>query len=293
MEYCLSNRDITVTFSTLGGSLTSVKDRNGTEYLWQGDPAYWSGQAPVLFPICGSLRNDMAHTLDGKTIRMPRHGIVRKKEFNLDFLTQGSICFKIDSTEEMLDMYPYQFTLYILYQLIGRSISITYRIMNRDIVQMPFFIGGHPGFRCPLDSADNYSDYCLEFEVEECCSAPTSVTETGLIDMEQRNDFLDNTKVLPLAHRLFEKDAVVLDQLKSRRVRFCNKDTDKGIELEFSDFPYLILWSSPNQGPFIALEPWSGLSTCSDEDDIFEHKRGVLIAEPGKTTALSYCITIL
>lgn len=42
--------------------------------------------------------------------------------------------------------------------------------------------------------------------------------------------------------------------------------------LEFEQFPYLILWSSTNNGPFIALEPWTGLSTCSDEGDVFEKK---------------------
>ena len=47
---------LTVQFKTLGGALSSIKDREGIEYLWQGDATYWSGQAPVLFPICGSLR---------------------------------------------------------------------------------------------------------------------------------------------------------------------------------------------------------------------------------------------
>ena len=27
--------------------------------------------------------------------------------------------------------------------------------------------------------------------------------------------------------------------------------------------------------PFIALEPWTGLSTCSDEGDVFEEKRNI------------------
>ncbi|MCD7796759.1 MAG: hypothetical protein LUG95_03865 [Clostridiales bacterium] len=27
--------------------------KNNTQYLWQGDSAYWSSQAPVCFPIVG------------------------------------------------------------------------------------------------------------------------------------------------------------------------------------------------------------------------------------------------
>jgi hypothetical protein len=56
----LKNEYLTVQFKTLGGQLTSIKDKDGLEYLWQADPNYWNGQAPILFPICGSLRNDWA-----------------------------------------------------------------------------------------------------------------------------------------------------------------------------------------------------------------------------------------
>lgn len=54
----LKNEKVTVQFKEFGGALSSIKDQDGIEYLWQGNPAYWSSQAPVLFPICGSLRND-------------------------------------------------------------------------------------------------------------------------------------------------------------------------------------------------------------------------------------------
>ena len=50
----LKSDKLIVEFKTLGGALSSIKDNDGTEYLWQGDATYWSGQAPVLFPICGS-----------------------------------------------------------------------------------------------------------------------------------------------------------------------------------------------------------------------------------------------
>lgn len=46
MEFVLDNGSIRVALSTAGGSFTSIK-ANGREYLWQGDPAVWSGQAPI------------------------------------------------------------------------------------------------------------------------------------------------------------------------------------------------------------------------------------------------------
>ena len=37
-------------------------------------------------------------------------------------------------------------------------------------VIMPFFVGGHPAFNCPIVAGDDYTDYYVEFEKEETCS---------------------------------------------------------------------------------------------------------------------------
>ena len=80
--------------------------------------------------------------------------------------------------------------------------------------------------------------------------------------------------------------------LNSHVVDYVKKDEEKGLRLTFSDMPYLIVWGKP-EGDFVAVEPWGGLSTCSDEDDVFEHKRGCLVAKPGETIARGFSIEIL
>ena len=52
MDYTLTNGKITAILRDFGAELISLKDEAGTEYLWQGDPVYWSGQAPVLVSYC-------------------------------------------------------------------------------------------------------------------------------------------------------------------------------------------------------------------------------------------------
>lgn len=293
MKYILKNEQLRVEFESFGGTLHSIKDADGLEYLWQGDIAYWSGRAPVLFPICGSLRNDQAEIGDGKITKMPRHGIVRKKEFQCVQKTEDCILFQIESNQQMEEEFPYHFRLGILYQLRGREIKTQYIVENLDSKEMPFFIGGHPGFCCPLYEGETYEDYQLVFEKEETCDVPTPISESGLIDMEKRTSFLKKQKVLGLQHSLFEKDMVILDQLKSRKVTLCSERHKKGIRLEFEQFPYLMLWSSQNNGPFVALEPWMGLSTCNDEGDRFEEKRNVQTAGPGEKREYKFQIFIL
>lgn len=293
MSYVLKNNDLSVTFSTMGGTLTSLRDAEGTEYLWQGDARYWSGQAPVLFPICGSLRGDCAQVGGGKMTKMPRHGLVRKLEFEPEFYGEDKVSFVLESSEALEEKYPYPFRLHTEYQLLGRSLRVSYRVENTGSEPMPFFVGGHPGFRCPLLPGEEYSDYELHFPHRECCTVPTPVTETGLIDMTHRTPFLADTDTLALEHELFRRDAVILDALRSRSVTLRSRKSGRGVQLDFADFPYLILWSSANDGPFVALEPWTGLSTCDDEDDVLEHKRGVQWVQPGQSQTHHYTITVL
>ena len=293
MKYTLKNQDLTVVFESFGATLHSIKDSDGMEYLWQGNPEFWSGQAPVLFPICGSIRNDEAKIGQGKKTTMPRHGIVRKKEFQCVEKKDNSILFEIESNEEMEQQYPYQFKLGILYTLEGKKITTKYIIQNKTKDPMPFQIGGHPGFRCPLYAEETYEDYELIFDQKENCTVPTPITETGLIDMEHRSEFLKETNTLQLKHELFAKDAVILDQLKSRSVILKSKKHNKGIKLDFKQFPYLILWSTAKEADFIALEPWIGLSTCSDESDKFEEKRNIQVAETNETKEYEFHICIL
>ena len=93
-------------------------------------------------------------------------------------------------------------------------------------------------------------------------------------------------------YELFDFAETIFDVLESRVVDLVKKDEEKGLRVSFPDFPYLIVWSKP-EGDFVAIEPWGGFSTCSDEGDVFEDKRGCLVAAPGETVVRGFEIMIL
>ncbi|MGI6117301.1 MAG: aldose 1-epimerase family protein [Bilifractor sp.] len=291
MEYSLNNRCLDVTFKTKGGTLKSIRDRNGLEYLWQGDPEYWSGQAPVLFPICGSIRNDTAIIGNGRTTHMPRHGIIRKKEFTMEKQSPDEIIFSITSNEEMLNQFPYEFKVSSIFGLKENTISVTYRVENTGNEKMPFFVGGHPAFCCPLEDGESFEDYHLIFPEKETC-APSTPLPDGLQDLHRRIPLLSDTNDLQLSYSYFAHDVRALDTLKSRSVKLVSARSGRGIQMDFEDFPYLMLWNN-KRGRFLAIEPWTGLSTTTDEDNIFEHKKNVQYANPGEAKDYTYKITIL
>jgi galactose mutarotase-like enzyme len=55
MLYTIQNEHMTVNVDDFGAELNSVMF-GGIELLWQGDPEYWAGRAPILFPIIGKLK---------------------------------------------------------------------------------------------------------------------------------------------------------------------------------------------------------------------------------------------
>lgn len=293
MNFELKNEQLTVLFHSLGAEASSIKSRDGIEYLWQGDPAYWSGQAPHMFPICGSLRDKTAKTETGAEIRLERHGFARRRDFSLKDQKKDSLTFSLKSSAETKQLYPFDFLLEVNYVLKEKTLITTYLVKNQDKISMPFFIGAHPAFRCPLLPGEAFEDYVIEFEQPELARCPELDLATGLIQLENRMPVLNKEKILPLTHELFSVDTLIFDELKSRSVTCYHPKTGKGIRESFPDFPYFLLWSAANNAPFVAMEPCSGTATCQQESDLFEEKRGVAILAPETSKSFSYQITVL
>ena len=53
----LKNNVMSVKISEKGAEMRQIVV-NGENRLWSGDPAFWDGTAPVLFPVCGGLPDD-------------------------------------------------------------------------------------------------------------------------------------------------------------------------------------------------------------------------------------------
>ena len=63
----ISNSVLTVGVSEHGAELQSIQ-KNGKEYLWQGDTRFWGRRSPVLFPswgVCGKTLTAMRAILTG------------------------------------------------------------------------------------------------------------------------------------------------------------------------------------------------------------------------------------
>ena len=212
MIYTLQNDILTVQVSDIGAEIHSVK-RDECEYIWVGDPAFWSSHAPLLFPVCGRFF-EAQYTAEGKTYEIPCHGFIRKAPLTLECVNDTSICFRVEATEETKKMYPFDFVLKIWHILEGDRVTTRFEIENTGDGILPATVGGHPGFNVPLDGEGEFEDDYLEF-ANPCSPDQIGISPRGLFTGKKTAYGLQNGNVLPLSHKLFEIDGIFLSRMDS------------------------------------------------------------------------------
>lgn len=287
MKIELSNATLKATFDTLGAELISLHDGQGVERIWAGDPAYWSGHSPVLFPIIGSL-NSGRTTINGASYRMVNHGFARRNEFEVLSQSDTEVLFVLKANENTRMLYPYHFELQIKYWLEGNTIHTEYLVKNNGTDKMFFQLGAHPAFSYHFDQANQLSDWYLEFnQTEEFVSLSI---ESNLINYQAQKQVQLPGKRLALSTNLFADGALIFEFLNSDQVTFKSKLTSKSITLKYKQFPHLSIWQ-PVGAPFICIETWQGMGDPIGYTGSFEHKPYVVTLKPAKTYQASLSMT--
>ncbi len=265
-QFILKNEKITATFSTKGAELLSLK-KDGKEKIWIGDPNVWGAHAPLLFPICGGLKDDK-FIYDNKEYTLQKHGYIRHLEFRLERQSDTQVVFLHCSDEETLKQFPFRYELRVIYTLEDSALRVDYNIKNTDDKCMYYSIGAHEGYYCP----EGIEEYSVVFEQPEMLDS--NILNGNLLEYQTVNVGV-NTCELPLKYEYFAVDALVFLNLKSRKVSLVHRESNEKIELEFEGHDYFLLWTKPGAN-YICMEPWCGIQDFVDSNCIFENKPGIL-----------------
>lgn len=276
----LSNGNLSVEISENGAEMKRITV-GGKERLWSGDPSYWSGTAPVLFPICGGLPDDK-FTYGGKEYTLKKHGFARHMIFEAEKVSDISAVFLLKSSKETLKMYPWDFELRVSYTLRGTAVKIEYEVKNLSDGTMYASLGAHEAYAC----ADGIENYDVIFEKKETLDA--CVLDGNLISEKTRRIITD-TDTLPLYTEFFAVDALVFKSLKSRFATLRNRVTGESVSLEFGGFDYFLIWTKPGAG-YICLEPWAGIPPMKGAGNSIEEKEGINKVPSGEKLSLTHTI---
>lgn len=269
--YSVENKSFALTVKQTGAELNSLKSNTtGREFIWQGDPDVWSGQSPILFPIVGRLLNDK-YRLNGKEYTMTKHGVVRKKPFELIESTEDSLTFLKKDDEDSFKMYPYHFELYVKYELTEKGLKVTHTVVNTNDDVMYFSFGAHPGFNCNMGDT-------VEFDTPQTLSTERiDVTRDVLTD--ETYPLLNNEQAITVTEDIFKNDAIILSGYTDNAVTI----NTSGCKIRFAvTSPLLGMWAKPG-APYVCIEPWWGIDDDAHEKADFSQKRGVMSLDAGSS----------
>jgi galactose mutarotase-like enzyme len=272
----------------IGAELQALRDSDKNELLWCGDPAIWSGRAPLLFPIVGALAGGR-YRLGDTVYQLPRHGFARSKKFRVVAATPSSVLFRLESDQATLAQYPFQFALDVSFSIEGFTLSIVAKIQNRGTSELPASFGFHPAFSWPLPYGELKSDHCIVFDHEE----PAPIRRLDLQGLLSPAEIPTpvRRKSLALHGDLFENDALIFDRIDSRRVRYGGAAGPQ-LEIEFPDTPYLGIWTK-RRANFVCIEPWHGLADFQGFSGDFREKAGVFRLAPGHDKTCSVSVKLI
>lgn len=286
----LSNNQLILHIQEKGAEMCSLIQRTtNQEYIWEGTPEYWKRHAPVLFPIVGSVWGG-EYRVEGKSYRLPQHGFARDTVFEVVSTTKEKAIFRLKSSSQTQEVYPYSFILNIAYELQENIIKITWTVENPSDETIYFQIGAHPAF--------NYPDFKRNETVNGYLQTGTDqftyrlLGEKGCLHTAKAYTLKAENGLYPLTSSLFDKDALVIENIRTGKITLLDREKHPYLSVAF-DAPVVGLWSPAGKdAPFMCIEPWYG--RCDEEGYAgdFRQKEWINSLKPHQTFERSYTITI-
>lgn len=283
----IENEQLKISISRIGGEMQSITGNDGTEYLWNGAPAYWKDRALNLFPYIGRLTNGM-YQYAGQLYQLPIHGFLPTSTMIPVQQAPNAVAYTLRYNEQTLACYPFRFELQIVYTLTKNVLHVQYIVKNLDDKTMYFGIGGHPGFRVPMEQGKSFSDYRIAFEEKpEKILFSESCFCTG-----QREPLpLNIQNELELRHELFDQDAIIT-WYAGEKVRLYTPGGLHSVTVSAPQMRYWGFWHWPKtDAPYICIEPWSSLPSRDGIVEDLSKQEDLLSLYPAETYCNTWTIT--
>lgn len=279
----IQNEFLTASFNEVGAELKSLV-MDGKEYIWPGHPDIWKSSCPILFPVCGGIKEGK-YTYKGKEYPMTRHGFVRTRAFAVESVWETGAVFLHKSDDETKAMFPFDYELRVRYTLQEKTLHIEYLVKNLGEDAMYFSIGAHEGYFTP----EGIEDYDILFPQKETLN---TYVLSGTLLTDQQMPIIKEQDFLPLYEKYFMIDTLVFKDLKSRSATLRNRKTGRAIRVDFPDAKYFMVWHNPG-APYLCLEPWNGVGDVVGSSFAIEEKEGINRLSAGAEYCNTHSITLL
>ncbi|PSL14272.1 aldose 1-epimerase family protein [Shimia abyssi] len=283
-ELKLCSDMLSTSISNLGAEMQYLRTVAGDDVLWNGDPAFWTGRAPVLFPIVGRAPGDEVAVGDHHA-PMSQHGFARRNEFTLEKHTATSCRHILCASPATRAVYPFDFELQITHELIGNALNVGTRVINKSDRVMPFGFGYHPAFQWPLPNTNGATHFVSLASNKNPDQQPLSdgLLQQGVVSGPFKNGILEITD------EIFANDALVFPN-GSDALRYGPKEGPV-LSFEFYNLPDLALWR-PLGAPFLCIEPWHGTAALVGDGPQISDRPNSISLPPSEAITFGYSVTV-
>ncbi|UJW87546.1 aldose 1-epimerase family protein [Devosia sp. SL43] len=281
----IGNEHLTVDVSPMGSEMQSIVTSDGQSWLWDGDPAFWGGRSPVLFPMVGKAPGDHI-SVDGVRYPMGQHGFARRSEFALAESGADFCRFELRSGHASRSVYPFDFGLVLEHRVDGRAVTVTAEVTNADHRPMPFGIGFHPAFVWPLPGCEGV-DHTVTLDNG---GQPELIRLSGGLVAPHALPSPFKQGVLTLKPELFDADAMLFPEGAGAGLSYAAGE--KAIRFSWENLPNFALWSKPG-AEFVCLEPWRGTAAKVGGSDELAERPYAEVLGPGATGRYSFKVELV
>lgn len=281
----ITSGDLTARIDPLGAEPSSLTDAAGRELMTDADPAFWTGRAPLLFPIVGRLNGDVLR-VDGREYPMKQHGFARRMMFDVAEAGDGRAVFALTDSEATRAQYPFAFRLEVAFTLTNATLAIDVTIANPADTPLPASFGFHPAFAWPLPYGHARDEHRIIFAADE--PGPIKRLAISLIAADRASPI--KGRMLSLSDALFTDDALIWNPVRSQSLTY-GADTGPQLHIAFPDTPQLGIWTKPG-ARFVCIEPWHGHADPVGYTGELRDKPGVFTVAPGGMKRLGMSVSV-
>lgn len=271
---------LSVEIAERGAELRSIRSADGCEWLWQGEPEWWAGRAPLLFPVVGRSP-DGTVSISGVKYPMAPHGFARGSDFNVEDARANHVRLTLEAPAETRTSFPFAFRLTAAYRVENNAINVEAAVTNLDRSPMPFQFGYHPGFVWPLpNSAGRPHQLVLGNGGEPACCRVDN--DKLLLNATHPSPFVAG-KLSP-EPGMFDANAMIFPHGAGDSFVF-SAEGGASMSMRTKNLPNFAVWQKPG-APYLCLEPWHGTAPFAGTGDHLEDRNGRAKLAPGKTWSL-------
>lgn len=278
---------LSAVIAPLGAELIHLRDAEGRELMTDADPAFWTGHAPILFPVVGMPFEETIR-IDGRAYPMQKHGFARRAVFDVVDSGAAHVTFALTDSAATRVGYPYAFRLELTYAIADATLTITARVINPADTPLFASFGFHPAFAWPLPYGQDRAAHRIRFDADEPDPLRT-IAADGTIAAARKDSPLDGRELV-LRDDLFAHDALVWDHVRSDGVVYGAPD-GPSLRIAFPDTPMLGIWTKPGAA-YVCVEPWHGIADPEGYAGEFRDKPGVFDVAGGSDKRIVMSVTL-